>query len=303
MKVTVVIVTYNRKEHLRQVLKIYDEIKYKIENLIVVNNCSNDGTYELLQNWINEKSEYKKILINMDKNLGGSGGFYEGMKKSLELDSEWVYVSDDDAYPKKNIFEVFNKFIQNNDTKEIAALCSKVINNGEVDISHRRRIEAKKIFIKEENVSVNEYNNNFELDLFSYVGTLINLQYIKKYGITEKDYFIYYDDTEHSLRLSKYGKIICIPEAEVMHDVPREVKGTLTWKHYYGERNNLLTIKKHYGNKYFISEYLRSKLRVIKRLFLGKFEEAKMINKGIEDARKNIQGIDKLYKPGWSINK
>lgn len=303
MKITVVIVTYNRKEHLEQVLKIYDEIKYKIENLIVVNNCSSDGTYELLQNWKNEKSKYKKILINMDKNLGGSGGFYEGMKKSLELGSEWVYISDDDAYPNKNIFEVFNEFAQNNDTKEIAALCSKVINNGKIDISHRRRIEAKKMFIKEENVSESEYNDNFELHLFSYVGTLINLKYIKKYGITEKDYFIYCDDTEHSLRLSKYGKIICIPKAEVIHNVSNEENGILTWKHYYGERNNLLTIKKHYGNRYFINEYLKSKLRVIKRLCVGKFKEAKVINKAIEDARKNKQGIDPIYKPGWSINK
>ncbi len=160
---------------------------------------------------------------------------------------------------------------------------------------------SKRFFIKEYNVDKEEYNNNFELNLFSYVGTMINSKYLKKFGLTEKDYFIYYDDTEHSLRLNKYGKIICIPRAGIVHDTKKELNGDISWKTYYGYRNRLLMIKKHYEGGYFIRECILDRLKSFKRIIKGNFDEARLINKGIKDATNNIKGIDKIYKPGWKV--
>lgn len=302
MKISSVIVTYNRKDCLDKLLSIYNKLDDVPNDVIIVNNNSNDGTNELLDKWINTETIYRKQVINMEKNLGGSGGFYIGLEKAIETDAEWVYVSDDDAFPNNNIYSEFKKYLDNNKHRldEIAAVCGKVINKGNIDVGHRRRINKGILRIKEFSVNVDEYKHDeFEIDLFSYVGTFINVSYLKKYGLTEKDYFIYYDDTEHSLRLSKYGKIICVPSIVVTHDTPENSCNALSWKYYYGYRNKLLMIKKHYGNKYFKIQCLRFKLLIIKRKLMNQTAVAELIKKSILDAKNNKVGIDNMYKPGW----
>lgn len=302
MNITSVIVTYNRKDCLNKLLDIYESLSDKPQNIVVVNNNSNDGTKELLDNWLEKSTIYSKHVINTTKNLGGSGGFFEGIKKAQELKSDWIYVSDDDAYPSLNVLSIFKQYIENNDTNKISAICGTVMNCGKIDKSHRRRIKKSRFKIEEIEIMEHEYNNNFELDLFSYVGTILNSKFLDKCGITEKDYFIYYDDTEHSLRLSKEGKIICIPEAIIYHDVPENLDNSISWKTYYGVRNRLITIRKHYGNKYFIIDYIKNYLKVGHRMLIGRKEEAALLRKGIRDAKDNVQGIDSLYKPGWKLN-
>lgn len=299
MVITSVIVTYNRKSYLEKLLELQEQLSIKPNNVIVVNNNSNDGTEELLNGWKLKHSQFNKYVINIEKNIGGSGGFYEGMKKALEIKSDWVYVSDDDAFPDNNIFEEFNRFFKEHkeDLNNIAAVCGKVISFGEIDLDHRRRITNSNWFIKEKNVNIEEYCSNFEIDLFSYVGTIINCDYLRKFGLTERDYFIYYDDTEHSLRLSKYGKIICVPNIQIMHDTKKDKNNDLTWKNYYGYRNRLLMIKKHYNRRYFVVEYTLDILRIIKRLLLGKLNDANIIYNGIIDAKNNFYGVNNLYMP------
>ena len=49
----------------------------------------------------------------------------------------------------------------------------------------------------------------------------------RKIGLPEKDYFLWYDDSEYSLRLSAYGGICCVPEAVLDHKtvLPKETEG------------------------------------------------------------------------------
>lgn len=296
MIITSVIVTYNRKDMLIKLLEIYEGLATNLDNVIVVNNCSNDGTYELLKKWEDEKSTLSKYIINMSENLGGSGGFYEGIKKALEIDSDWIYVSDDDAFPKNNVFEVFNDYIENNDTTSIAAICGMELSYGSIPLKSRRRINKGMFRIKEVVVEEKEYNDIFDLDCFTYVGTMMNSIHLKKCGITEKDYFIYYDDTEHSLRLSKSGKIICLPEAQIIHNqISTSLKAT--WKDYYLCRNKILMIRKHFNRYYVVGEYIYQKFRVINRIIGGRLEEAKVLNEAIKDGVYGIKGIHELYKP------
>lgn len=89
--VAVVIVTYNRLEKLKIALKSYENQIFLPNYLIVVNNCSTDGTKEYLDCWEKEKNTIRKIVINTNENLGGSGGFYIGQKASMKLNVDWIY--------------------------------------------------------------------------------------------------------------------------------------------------------------------------------------------------------------------
>lgn len=303
MNIGVVLVTYNRIEKLKIALKKYDEQTYMPEYVLVVNNNSTDGTYEYLEEWKKEKKKYSKYVINLEENIGGSGGFYTGLEEAKKLSASWIWVSDDDAFPKVEAFEQLNNFEKEVDVTKYSGICGKVINNGKIDLEHRRRITKNLFKIKEKNVSIEEYNKEyFLLDLFSYVGTVINKECIEKCGTTIKDFFIYYDDTEHAYRLSKNKPIICVPKVEIIHDTVLDTK--ITWKTYYATRNRLIFYKKHFAKRYlyytYITQYLKQITKIIIKKIIGKnYIVNKMNIKAIKDAKNDKLGLDDVYKPGW----
>ena len=307
MNFGVVLVTFNRLDKLKIALECYENQSYLPKVMIVVDNASTDGTVDFLKKWEKKKSKFKKQVIYLDKNTGGSGGFYTGLKASLKLNLDYVWVSDDDAFPKNNCFSIANEYLLNNKDKNISAICGTVINRGKIDVLHRRRLKKILFFLVQTLISKKEYKKeDFKLNLFTYVGTFINVKKMKEIGITKKDYFIYCDDSEHSYRLSKVGDIYCIPSIEIVHDGPlNNASDGLTWKLYYGIRNSIDFVKNDFSCVYYLSYKLYFRLKyygMITLLWPHKIEGYKLVNKAIRDGKKGKLGLDSKYRPGWKPN-
>lgn len=301
-KIDVVIVTYNRLDKLKKTLKAFDEQTKLPGKIVVVNNCSNDGTKEFLFSWSSQKSEYEKIILNLESNIGGSGGFYSGIKFLLDNESDWIWVSDDDAYPCIDALENAYNYLEKKDLSNVSAICGQVIANGKTDYGHRRTIKKGIFSIHELDSKPDDYKkDSFKIDLFSYVGTIMNVKMLKKIGITNKDLFIYYDDTDHSIRLRKVGDIICIPTIKIIHDVnSSDASNMYNWKTYYLFRNKLYFLKNNFGTRYSNIEKILILLRIIKK---HNKECTKLIRSSINDFNNNKFGLHELYKPGWSVKK
>lgn len=302
VKIGVVIVTYNRKKELMKALRLFDQQICLPLYIIVVDNASIDGTSEWLDEWGEEKKEYERIVIHMENNAGGSGGFYEGLLRGMSLGADWIWVSDDDAFPELDALEQAEKYLmmKGKYADEISAICGMVINYGKIDINHRKRYYSKGIKIIEECIPEEVYKQEtFQLNAFSYVGSIISKQKLKQAGLTNKDYFIWWDDTEHSLRLSKVGKIICVPAIKVHHDI-RETERTLNWKTYYGFRNMCDMYRKHMP--WICYQYFSIKIRIkiwISKIFGWKKDEIEILNHAYHDARYGHFGLHPVYRPGW----
>lgn len=110
--VTVNILSFNRKDELRNTLtKVYEQ-DYKNIEVIVVDNASRDGSAEMV------KKEFPSVqLIQMDKNIG-IAGWNEGFKAAK---GEYVLVLDDDSYPlDATIRDGVDKFKSNEKTGIVA---------------------------------------------------------------------------------------------------------------------------------------------------------------------------------------
>ncbi len=296
LSICVVLVTYNRLDKLKKALEAYDKLTKQPRKMIIVDNGSTDGTRKYLNIWQQNTSFFEKQVITLNRNTGGSGGFYEGIRQGCLTDCKWLWVADDDAYPSSDAFEKVEKYLEG----DYAAICTQIQSQDGIDTWHRRRIRKGLLFIKEERIDEKEYSEVFELDLFSYVGTLLSVKAVKKAGLPEKEFFINYDDTEHSIRMVKEGKIICVPAAVVYHDSPGVTSDVLSWKKYYAVRNKLYTYKKHFGWKYgfLLRCYYLTKaiLMTIKR---HSIQEYLIVRKAIKDGNKGILGVDEKYCPGW----
>ena len=239
-----IVVTYNRKKKLVKALNSLLNQTFSPKHIILIDNCSTDGTEELLKQ---EGLLSNKIIAyhKMQKNYGGSGGFYYGVKEAMKYDDiDFVSFSDDDAYFKNDFFEKVS--MAQSQYKDCSAFCGTVkYANGDIQLDHRRKITNHN-WLKEQQFEIVDYSSNFYVDTFSFVGAVIKMDVLREIGLPHKDYFIYYDDTEYSLRVREKGKVINISSAEIIHDIVKKKVQTgklISWKNYYELRNSILMKK------------------------------------------------------------
>ena len=280
MKLGVVIVTYNRIKLLKECINACMQQTYKFSSIIIVNNCSTDGTSDYLQSL--KSSIY--TIINLDKNLGGAGGFYEGIKKAIELDNiDYLLIIDDDAIVEKNFNKEIYKAIENakKSKEKILAYSGVVMTGGIILTSTRKNIDKKYKFIK---CDLSLYKKDyFDYQISSFCGLFVSMDLVKKVGLPQKDFFIWYDDTEYSLRINKYTMIRNVNKAIIDHRAPViDNNGAVTWKSYYGIRNRLYIEKKYFPKTIYIKNVIKNILISIKgylKYILTRSEKSKYRSK------------------------
>lgn len=212
-QVTAVVVTYNRKELLRECLDSLYSQTHRPDGIILIDNASTDGTGDLV------RSEYSDGLVDyvlMDSNTGGAGGFCEGLRIARERDCGWIWLMDDDTIPKEDALEKLLAAVK--DIGEDVSFVSSCVYGpgGE--------------FMNVPNISQTRGANGYR-DWYSqlkhgavkiadatFVSTLINRDAVLDCGLPCADYFIWGDDTEYTMRLIKhYGPAYLIGPSEVIH--------------------------------------------------------------------------------------
>jgi len=304
MKLGAIIVTYNRLELLKECIDACLKQTCSFDKIFVINNASTDGTYE----YLNELKEEKIEVINSVENLGGAGGFYLGVEKAKEADLDYVLLIDDDAI----LDEKYNEEIHNNMVIKAEGICGysgTVMTNNEIQYEHRRHFKKGfKCFDSKKEEYDKEY---FDYELSTFCGLYVPVALIYKIGLPRKDFFIWYDDTEYSLRLGEYGKIRNVNKAFLNHKTNIANNGSgFNWKSYYGIRNQLVIIKQYFSKMVLLKNiiYIRFMIlagKIMKIVKHKKYygEVADIYSTALNDALNNNLGMSSKYFPGYKINK
>lgn len=303
MKITAVVVTFNRLECLQKALALYSAQRLAPETVVVVDNHSTDGTAEYLKQWQAESGTENRIVLTLAENTGGAGGFYAGMERALQTDCDWIWVSDDDAYLRENALWELDRFAEEEPAAaQAAALCTAVMDNGVLATGNRCRVTRTLIGEMDTSVPAEEYRKRyFELDSYSFVGVMFRKSALQAAGLPHREYFIYHDDMEHSVRMRKQGKLLCVPAAVVDHNgggvASNEKKNQPTWRDYYATRNLLLAYKEHHTVPGF---YWRALRRLVSAVLTGDSQRVQIYLTAIRDAAAGRSGLHPVYRPGWS---
>ena len=122
MKINCVIVTYNRLSLLKECISALKNQTYKINKIYIINNNSTDGTSDYLQELI---ADSQFVIINLPQNIGGAGGFSEGIKRVVLDGCDWAWIMDDDTIPMNNALEELVK--GTTVAKNVGYVCSRVV--------------------------------------------------------------------------------------------------------------------------------------------------------------------------------
>jgi GT2 family glycosyltransferase len=246
--VAAVVVTYNRKDLLRQCLDGILRQTRPVDAIYVVDNASTDGTPEMIAS----KYAGRVIYERLSGNVGGAGGFHHGMKRAYEDGHDWIWVMDDDAEPDSRCLECLLQWAP----KEAGCVVPSVVSQSGV----RQNYHAKRLkrwpWLREipewfDSPTVLQ-QSAIPLDAAGFPGCLVGARVIRSVGLPDPAFFILYDDTDYTLRISRFYPLYVIPQATLIHKDDRSTtkpaKSEHTnWKTYYAKRNRILLARKHEG--------------------------------------------------------
>jgi len=202
---SVVIPTYNEKELLEKSINSILESKGDlVEEIIVVDNGSMDGTRDLVQNY---NSKFKIRLIRNSRNLGFARAVNQGIQAAKK---EHVVVMNNDLKLDNKWFEITNESIKRTGSKDkVASWFGKVLNYD------GKKIESTGLIYWLKGKAFNRGNGkDNDPDKYAreeYIfGPSASIAVYKKsalmkVGLFDEDFFAYEEDVDLAIRLFNNG--------------------------------------------------------------------------------------------------
>lgn len=241
MSVATIVITFNRLELLKKTINGLRNQSYPIDEIIVVNNGSTDGTLE----WLDAQND---IYFVTQENTGSSGGQYTGFKTAHDRGHVWIWAMDDDVVPRVDCLEILMK--NKNGEKVLAPLRYSL--DGTPFINDTIMFNLSNPFKNIWERLLTESDLTEELVYAegpTFEGPFFHRSLIDNIGLPEKNFFIYADDSEYMIRAKKAGYtsyVITNANIDRMLDVP-DLNNEFSWKNYYIIRN-IIAIDVMHGN-------------------------------------------------------
>ncbi len=282
--VAAVVVTYNRKQLLKECIEALLAQKEKHLRIFIIDNASTDGTEEYVKGLIDGE---RVVYLNTGENLGGAGGFCFGIKEAMKSDCDYVWLMDDDC-------------IVHPDSLDKLLECADKLGGDFGFLSGVARWTDDEICeMNVQRISVWRMVKNFTVPLqrirfASFVSLFLSRQAVLTCGLPIKEFFIWGDDWEYTSRISKKFKNYLAGESVVTHKSETNVGSNIVAdtsdrlnRYFYAYRNesylfNRLGIS---GKLYYAAKIPYHRLKLALSDVPDKKERFAIIKKGLKAAK------------------
>lgn len=295
-----VTVSYNGAKVLPRHLDALGRQERGLQEIIVVNNGSTDGTRELLA------QKYPQVtVLNLPENVGVGGGFAAGLSyAALTHKHDWIWLFDNDSMPREDAARRLEEAISSFDGagNEIGMLTPVGVHS---QTKARYYPEFwRDRFVKPSGEQVKE--PVWFADFAMSSGSLVRRDVVESVGLPRSDFFMDGVDFEYCLRIRKHGyKIAVVNAAELEHSLgdPRRVKlfgiskvrgDHPPWRQYYLARNVVYVVWWLYPNrraKYYVLHHLGRHACAVLLFDRDKIASLVKIFQGFRDGRRAKLGI------------
>lgn len=230
--VTVIIVTLNNLNLLRNCLTSLYAQDYEAIEIIVVDNGSEKNVRDMLA------AEFPEVhMVRLDKNHGFAGGNNRGIEIAQ---GKYVALINNDAVATPQWISSLVATAESD--PGIGAVASIVIDGNRQEV-----LDSCGVGISLDGMSrqamrgmpVPQLTQPKEVLLFSGCACLLKMEALKNVGLFDEDFFAYCEDTDLGLRLRRAGwKIVIAPDAYVHHFYSMTGGKFSLQKIYWVERNH-----------------------------------------------------------------
>jgi rhamnopyranosyl-N-acetylglucosaminyl-diphospho-decaprenol beta-1,3/1,4-galactofuranosyltransferase len=206
-----VVVTHDRRELLRECLSALQAQTRPPDEILVVDNASEDGTRQMLD------ADFRGVSVRrLDTNEGGAGGFHEGMRDAYARGFDWLWLMDDDTVPTPTALE---RLLEGRDTasgmgQTPLVLASRVLwTNGSLHPMNTARPALERMGSLVEATS----HGLLMIRSASFVSLLVDRRGIERFGLPIKRYFLWSDDVEYTARILRSETGYLVPDSIAHH--------------------------------------------------------------------------------------
>ncbi len=246
IEISIVIITWKMKDYLYRCLHTIYQYTMKVNfEIIVIDNNSQDGTVEMIENYFS-----KVVLIKNNENKGVAPARNQGLKNTK---GKYILILDADMELIENSINKLFEFMEKNpDTGIVGA---KLVDaSGNLQYSCKRfptlsallyrRLENFKFIKDSETLSYHmmkdwDHNTIKEVDYLIGACQFFRKEIIDKIGCYDDKIFYGPEDIDFCLRIGKAGwKVKYFPFTSIIHHEQRITKKKLfskiTFKHIFG---------------------------------------------------------------------
>ena len=244
-KCAIVVVTYNRlallKENINSILKQ----SWNDFDLYIINNASTDNTEEYIQSLKDKRIKY----YNTGNNLGGAGGFSYGLNKVLNCDYKYAWIMDDDSIPNKDALE--SLITKAKDLEDNFSFLASLVYWTDNTIFPMNLPHIAYDNLEDMDCDIIRKSKLIKISSGSFVGCFINLDCAQKAGLPIKEFFIYGDDVEYTMRISTLKQGYLDLDSIIIHKAPSKKGSDIVsseeeriGRYYYQSRNRMYIARK-----------------------------------------------------------
>ncbi|NWF90905.1 MAG: glycosyltransferase [Ignavibacteriaceae bacterium] len=280
MELSIIIVNYNVKEFLQNLIHSLQKALSNITHeIIVVDNASDDGSVD----FISDKFPQIKLIAN-STNLGFSKANNIGLKISK---GKYILLINPDTIVSEDTLSKMIEFL--NVRKDAGLAGCKILNpDGSLQLACRRSFPGpwtsfckvtglsslfpkSRIFAKY-NLTYLDENETCEVDAISGSFMMMKREVYEKVGGFDEQFFMYGEDLDLCYRIQKSGyKVFYYPGTQIIHYKGESTKRSSLdeTKYFYNAMH--LFVKKHFSTFFLIEIILRSAIGFRKFFaFLGR---------------------------------
>lgn len=257
--------------------------------VIVIDNGSTENEASILQ------ERYPSIkVIRSDKNLGFAGGNNLGIKSAK---GKYIYLINNDTVFKEFNPQVLIKRLES--SSKIGVVCPKIrFAWGNNSIQYAGYTPLSPITIRNQAIGFGEedrgqYNTPHLTPYAHGAAMMLKREIIDKVGLMPECYFLYYEELDWSMMITRAGyEIWYDPACTIYHKESQSTGQNSPLRTYYITRNRLLLVKRNFTGlkKYLAYTYLQMIVAtrdVIKYLIKGQMDLLKATTNGLRDFNNN----------------
>ncbi|MBP3476271.1 MAG: glycosyltransferase family 2 protein [Lachnospiraceae bacterium] len=300
-KLAVILVNYNGKQYNEACIEslLANQTSFE-QKIIVVDNASKDDSIRVLKERYGTDTRVE--LIALEDNYGFSYANNVGIRKAMAEGADYVLLLNNDTEISEDMLTQLEACAKRHPDSMIAP---KIYYSDHRDVIWSAGGKVSPMIRKVSHIGIDQvdrgqFEEEIEIGFATGCALLIPRGVIEQAGLLDEDFFLYYEDTEYSLRLAKMGiPIYFCPKAVMYHKVGASSKGADSpLCAYYIARNWLICNKKHLRGRYllFLVYYVIN--RSVCCLFWLAHGKAVLVQatwRGIRDFQQSRYGKSRYY--------
>ncbi|MCC5778457.1 glycosyltransferase [Nitratireductor sp. B36] len=203
--VAVVVVTYRRPAMLAQLLESVAGSTLLPERLVIIDNASGDETPAVVEAARAALGPVELDYRLLERNLGGAGGFHEGVRLAHAAGAEWMWLMDDDVALAPSGLETL-----------LAHAGRYRCLMGERENSDGRPFFFQNVFFPALGVALPRPGNLFRradvwhTNLATFEGLFVHRSVVDAIGFPDPRFFITWDDLAYGWLASHVTDVVCV---------------------------------------------------------------------------------------------